>query len=54
VEFISNNDTKIDENGNWAMVVPMNINPVVTDEFGNLIPSEDPNNWYTNRSQGEI
>lgn len=42
VEFISNKTTKIDENGNWAIILPMNINPVVTDEFGNLIPSEDP------------
>ena len=42
VEFISNTSTSIDENGNWAIIVPMNLNPVVTDEFGNLIPSEDP------------
>lgn len=43
VEFISNNDMKIDTDGNWAFTVPMNLDPVVTDEFGNLIPSEDPN-----------
>lgn len=42
VEFFSSNETKIDENGNWAILVPMNLNPVVTDEFGDLIPSEDP------------
>lgn len=31
----------IDENGTFAMQLPMNIRKVVTDEFGNLIPSPD-------------
>lgn len=43
VELIQSNSTKIDEYGNWAVTVPMNLDTVVTDEFGNLIPSEDPN-----------
>ena len=34
-------DDAIDDNGNWALQVPMNIRKVVTDEFGNLIPSPD-------------
>lgn len=42
VEYVSNNNTKIDENGNWAFQIPLNLDSVVTDEFGNLIPSEDP------------
>ena len=33
----------IDENGAWAYQVPMNLDYVVTDEAGNLIPSDDPN-----------
>ena len=33
----------IDENGNWAYQIPMNLDYVVTDEDGNLIPSQDPN-----------
>lgn len=32
----------IDENGAWVVTVPMNVGHVVTDEFGNLVPSLDP------------
>ena len=32
----------IDDDGTWAYQIPMNLNPMVTDEFGNLVPSEDP------------
>lgn len=32
----------IDDNGAFAFAVPMNIGHVVTDEFGNLVPSADP------------
>ena len=31
----------IDENGNWAIQLPMNLRKMVTDEFGALIPSPD-------------
>jgi hypothetical protein len=31
----------IDEDGTWAYQIPMNLDYVVTDEFGNLIPSDD-------------
>ena len=31
----------IDENGNWSVQLPMNMRKVVTDEFGNLVPSPD-------------
>jgi hypothetical protein len=41
-EIIESESKSIDENGNWAFTVPMNLERVVTDEFGNLIPSEDP------------
>jgi hypothetical protein len=34
-------DTSIDENGNWSVQLPMNMRKVVTDEFGNLVPSPD-------------
>lgn len=33
----------INENGVWAYSIPMNLDYVTTDEFGNLIPSNDPN-----------
>jgi len=32
----------IDGDGTWAYQIPMNLKPMVTDEEGNLIPSEDP------------
>lgn len=35
-------DRLINENGVWCFQIPMNLDRVVTDEFGNLIPSEDP------------
>jgi hypothetical protein len=41
IETFSFSDNSIDENGNWSVLVPMNIRKVVTDEFGNLIPSPD-------------
>ena len=31
----------IDENGNWSFLLPMTIRKVITDEFGNLVPSPD-------------
>jgi hypothetical protein len=43
VEFMEIESKQIDENGNWSFTVPMNLNRFVTDEVGNLIPSEDPN-----------
>lgn len=41
IEKYSFKGTAIDENGNWSLLVPMNIRKVVTDEFGNLVPSPD-------------
>ena len=41
VETFDFNDNTIDDNGNWSVLVPMNIRKVVTDEFGNLVPSPD-------------
>lgn len=31
----------IDSDGTWAYQIPMNLDYVVTDEFGNLVPSDD-------------
>ena len=41
IEKFTFKDNSIDDNGNWSVLVPMNIRKVVTDEFGNLIPSPD-------------
>lgn len=43
VEFMQIESKQVDENGNWAFTVPMNLNRVITDELGNLVPSDDPN-----------
>jgi hypothetical protein len=40
----------IDENGAWAYQVPMNLDYMVTDEFGGLILSDDPNKGVPTRS----
>ena len=34
--------TSIDDNGAFTVTVPMNLAHVITDEFGNLVPSLDP------------
>jgi hypothetical protein len=41
IETFNFNNNSIDDNGNWSVLVPMNIRKVVTDEFGNLVPSPD-------------
>ena len=41
IERFEFKDNSIDDNGNWSVLVPMNIRKVVTDEFGNLVPSPD-------------
>lgn len=40
----------MDEFGTWAYQVPMNLDYKVTDEFGNLVPSEDPNRGIPTRA----
>ena len=41
--FDVNGGRAIDDNGAWAYQIPMNLDYVVTDEFGNLVPSDNPN-----------
>ena len=33
----------IDDNGTWAYLVPMNLDNLITDEYGDLVPTSDPN-----------
>jgi len=40
--FDINGGDLIDEDGTFNVLVPMNVGRVVTDEFGNLVPSQDP------------
>lgn len=41
----------IDDNGAWAYQIPMNLDYIVTDEFGNLIPSEDTSKGIPTRAR---
>lgn len=43
VELLQDASYQIDENGNAVFAVPLNLEKRVTDEFGNLVPSVDPN-----------
>lgn len=40
-EFNVQGGRVIDENGTWAYQIPMNLDYVITDELGNLVPSDD-------------
>jgi hypothetical protein len=40
----------IDENGAWAYQIPMNLDYMVTDEFGDLVLSDDPNKGVPTRT----
>lgn len=41
----------IDDNGNWAYRIPMNLDYMVTDEMGNLVPTEDKNRGIPTRAK---
>lgn len=40
----------IDGNGTWAYQIPMNLDYVVTNEYGDLIPTENPNKGIPTRT----
>ena len=50
-QFDVNGGRNIDVNGAWAYQIPMNLDYVITDEFGNLIPSKDPNKGIPTRAR---
>ena len=41
----------IDDNGAWAYQIPMNLDYVVTDEQGNLVPTDDISKGFPTRSK---
>lgn len=49
-EFSVNGGRVIDEDGNWAFQVPMNLDYMVTDEFGNMVPTDNPNTGIPTRA----
>ena len=41
----------IDDDGTWSYQVPMNLDYVVTDEVGNLVPTDNPNEGIATRAR---
>lgn len=41
----------IDGNGVWCYQIPMNLDYVMTDEFGNMVPTDDPENGIPTRTR---
>ena len=41
----------INENGIWCYQIPMNLDYVMTDEYGNLVPSNDPTKGIATRTK---
>lgn len=50
-EFQVQGTELIDGNGTWCYQIPMNLDYVKTDEYGNLVPSEDPNIGIATRTR---
>lgn len=44
-------DELINENGVWCYTIPMNLDYVRTDEFGNIIPTDDPKKGVPTRAR---
>lgn len=43
-------NTLIDGNGTWCYQIPMNLDYVRTDEYGNTVPTDDPNKGIATRA----
>ena len=41
----------IDENGVWCYQIPMNLDYVITDEYGNLVPTDNPEKGLPTRTR---
>lgn len=44
-------DALIDDNGVWCYSIPMNLDYVKTDEYGNIVPTDDPNKGIPTRAR---
>lgn len=44
-------DALINDNGVWCYSIPMNLDYVRTDEYGNIIPTDDPNKGVPTRAR---
>lgn len=50
-EFKINGNQLIDSNGVWCYQIPMNLDYVGTDEFGNIVPTNNPNKGIPTRAR---
>ena len=50
-EFSIQGNQLIDSNGVWCYQIPMNLDYVATDEYGNIVPTDNPNNGIPTRAQ---
>ena len=50
-EFSIKGTQLIDGNGTWCYQIPMNLDYVTTDEYGNLIPSDNPEKGIATRTR---
>lgn len=48
---VQNGESLIDENGTWCYQIPMNLDFVGTDEYGNIVPTDDPKKGIPTRTQ---
>lgn len=49
-EYQVNGNQLIDANGVWCYQIPMNLDYVKTDEYGNIVPSDDPTKGIPTRT----
>lgn len=50
-EFAIKGNNLIDGDGVWCYQIPMNLDYVVTDEFGNVVPTDDPSKGIPTRTR---
>ena len=50
-EFQIQGNQLIDEDGVWCYQIPMNLDYVGTDEYGNIVPTDNPNKGIPTRTQ---
>lgn len=50
-EFQVKGTQLINENGIWCYQIPMNLDYMMTDEYGNMVPTDDPNKGIPTRTR---
>ena len=50
-EFPIMGNELIDENGVWCYQIPMNLDYIITDEYGNLVPTDNPEKGLPTRTR---